>query len=151
FDAAGRLRTITNRRGKGLTFGYTAAGVLSSVTDAGGRVVQVRTTSVGRISQLVLPDNRTVSYAYTADPLTKVTDPDGAVTVYGYDAAGRLSTITDALGHKQVTTVYRADGRVGSQTDVFGQVTRFDWDPVNQISKVTDPDGVTITDGFKDN
>jgi RHS repeat-associated protein len=152
FDSTGRLLSITNTRGKGVSLAYNANGRLASITDAGGRTVTVTTVDPGRISKVQLPDGRSVSYNYTNDHLTKIVDPDGATTGYGYDGAGRLATVTDALGHKQLTNVYDAtSGRVSTQTDVFGKVTMFEWDGGKQVSKVTDPDGVVIRDGFKDN
>jgi RHS repeat-associated protein len=152
FDANGKLLSIRNARGKGVTVGYDAAGRLSSVTDAGGRVLTVTTQDPGRISTVKLPDGRTTTYSYTDGRLTAVRDPDGAVTKYGYDAAGRLTTTTDPLGHRQLMTTYDAtSGRVTSQQDVFGKTFTFAWYPAEQLSKVTDPDGVVVEDGFKDN
>lgn len=151
FDSNGRLQSIRNARGKGVTVGYDATGVLSSVTDAGGRVLAI-TTGSGHLTSIRLPDGRTTSYTYANDRLTKVQDADGAVVTYGYDVAGRLATITDALGHKQLTTTYNpASGRVIAQQDLLGKTTHFEWDSGNQESRVTDPDGVVTRDGFKDN
>jgi RHS repeat-associated protein len=152
FDAGGRLLSVLNTRGKGVTLAYGANGRLASVTDAGGRVLTVTTVDPGRISSVKLPDGRSVSYTYTNDRLTKVVDPDGATTVYGYDTGGRLVTVTDALGHKQLVNTYDpGSGRVTAQADFFGKVTMFTWDSGKQESTVTDPDQVMIRDGFKDN
>lgn len=151
FDAAGRLQSIVDSRGKGVTLSYDGSGNLTAVTDAGGRRLAV-TVSGGHITTLTLPDGRPVTYTYANDRLATVRDADGAVTTYGYDGAGRLSTITDSLGHKQLTTGYDAtSGRVDAQTDHNGKVTRFEWDATKQESKVTDPDGVVTFDGFRGN
>src|SRR5262249_13995767 len=58
---------------------------------------------------------------------------------------------TDSLGHVQVTNAYGTDGRVTGQTDALGHTTAFTWDPGRQESKVTDPDGVVVFDGYLNN
>jgi RHS repeat-associated protein len=150
FDAAGRLLSVKDKRGKGLTLGYDANG-LSTVTDAGGRVLTVTVTG-GRVSAVALPDGRYVRYTYANDRLRTVRDPDGDVTTYDYDAQGRLTGITDALGHLQLTNAYDpTTGRVSTQTDALGQVTTFTWDAGRHESKVTDPDGAVFFDGYLNN
>src|SRR5262249_13058286 len=122
----------------------------STLTDAGGRVVTLTVTD-GRLASFTLPDHRSVLYTYAGDRLHTVRDPDGNVTTYDYDAAGRLVKITDPLGHVQVTNMYGADGRVTAQTDALGHRTTFGWNPAKQESTVTDPDGVVVFDGYLNN
>jgi RHS repeat-associated protein len=151
FDAAGKMLSIADKRGKGVTVGYDAAGQPSTLTDAGGRVVTL-TVAGGRLVTVTLPDRRAVYYSYQNDRLRTARDPDGDVTTYDYDAAGRLVKITDALGHVQLTNAYDpTSGRVTAQTDVLGHKTTFAWDPGKHESTVTDPDGVAVHDGYLNN
>jgi RHS repeat-associated protein len=77
YDAAGKLLAITNRAGLTQTLSYFTtgpnAGALEKVTDHFGR---------------------TVRFAYTArNHLLSLTDPDGKVIEYDYDASARLGTV----------------------------------------------------------
>ncbi len=57
---------------------------------------------------------QTTSYSYDGlDRVTQVTDPDATQTKYGYDAAGNLTTLTDAGG----TVTYKYD-KANEQTSV---------------------------------
>jgi YD repeat-containing protein len=54
------------------------------------------------------------SMTYTNGDLTSVTDPEHHVTTYAYDAAHRLTTITDGRGITYLTNTY-TNGRVTAQ------------------------------------
>jgi RHS repeat-associated protein len=152
FDAAGLLQSIKNARGLGVTLGYTSAGLLSTVTDASGRVVRFESRADLRlITKITLPDGRSTQFDYQDGRLLKVQDPRSYVTSYGYDAAGRLAEITDARGHKLIRNTYDASGRVAEQLDPLGAKTTFAWDAGQQIARTTDPDGVAVVDGYKNN
>jgi RHS repeat-associated protein len=151
FDTNGRLLSVLDKRGKGVTLGYDGSGQLATLTDSGGRVVTLTVTG-GRLARLGLPDGRTIFYTYANDRLHTVREPDGAISTYDYDAAGRIVKITDTLGHVQLTNGYDAtSGRIVSQTDALGHVTKFEWDAGKQESKVTDPDGAFVKDGYLGN
>jgi YD repeat-containing protein len=106
------------------------------------------TISGGLLTALRLPDGRRVRYTYSADRLATVRNADGDVTSFGYDASGRLATITDALAHLQLTTLYNPVTHwVREQLDHFNKATTFTFDPIRQRSVVTDPDGAVFTDG----
>ncbi len=57
-----------------------------------------------------------MSYSYTGDRLTSVTDVGGGVTTYTYDASQRMSTITDARNLTFSTMMYYTASRVTQQT-----------------------------------
>ncbi len=66
----------------------------------------------------------------------------GRVTRFTYDAAGNVTSITDAAGNVRTFTYEPAFNRVASITDPLGNVTRFDYDPANgNLLKITDPLG----------
>lgn len=75
FDGQGRLASIRNPRGVGVSLAYTATGI--TITDPSGRAVAVRITG-GLIRDILLPDQRKVQYEY--------------------DSAGRLAVYKDAWG-----------------------------------------------------
>ncbi len=78
----------------------------------------------GKITQIALPLSRTVSFAYTGDELTSVTDTTSGTTTYTYSASG-MTSATDPNSHTQLTQVFDGDKRVVEQTDALGGKTCF--------------------------
>ena len=69
--------------------------------------------------------------------------PDDYATTFTYDAAGRMLTETDPLGH--VTThTYDAVGNELTVTDPNGKVNTSTYDARNRLSTVTAPDTGSI-------
>jgi len=65
------------------------------------------------------------------------------MTVFTYDATGRLLTTTDPL-NRTTTLTYDAAGNVATSTDALNRVTTFAYDAKNRLTQVTDPNtGVT--------
>jgi RHS repeat-associated protein len=151
YSSAGRLTSLKDRNGQGLTFTYDAFSNLSNIHDSGGRDISVGSDTSGHITSVTLPDNRKVSYAYTNGLLTSVTDLRGGVTSYTYDASGRLQTIVDPNNHTAVSTTYGSDGRVVSQTDALNHTRTYGWNPATQTSTFTDERNHTSTEVFSDN
>lgn len=91
FDKTGRLATVFNGTGKGLTLAYTSTGRIASVSDAEGRVARFTTNSAGQLIYVTLPDDSRITYAYTSQGyLSRAAGADGTVRSYTYDAQGRL-------------------------------------------------------------
>jgi RHS repeat-associated protein len=152
FDAGGRLVSVRNQRGHGVRLEYGDSGGLVSVTDAAGRVVRVRTDAAGLITRLTLPDRRSVKYRYDAGVLVGMRDARGLSWRYSYDDAGRLTGVVNPQGVRLTRVAYAAGtGRVTSVSDALGAVTRFGWDADSQEATTTDPDGVVVRDGYRDN
>jgi RHS repeat-associated protein len=152
FDASGLLTRMADREGRGLTFGYSG-GKLATATDSSGRVVGFgHDPATGNISAVTLPGGVTVSYGYdTAGRLSTVTDADGA-TVYGYDTVGRLTTVTDPAGHIVVHNVYdAATGRVSRQDEAGGAKPAVVWDAADETATTTDTDGRKSVDYYSAN
>ncbi|TAK33870.1 MAG: RHS repeat protein [Chloroflexota bacterium] len=147
FDSGGRLTAIKDRYGNQSTLTYNAGGQLVSVSDPAGRGALSfgYDSGSGRlisVSDWMTP-TRTVQYGYDASGrLSTVTDREGKVTTYAYDGtSSRLTTITDARGNVAVTNIYDAQGRVSAQKDAQGLAMG------NQTSftYTTNGDGTTTT------
>lgn len=113
------------------------------------------------------------SWSYTYNSLCLVETADGPrtdVTTYTYDPQGRLTQVTNALGHitqlsnldaygnpqtvidaNNVTTTltYTPQGWLGSVTTA-GSTTSFDHDAIGQITKVTRGDGSWLEYAWND-
>ena len=147
FDTAGKLTSIKDRTGIGVTLAYIS-GRLASVTDAASRTFTFTYDTNGHLSRLTLADGRHVDYTVTSDRLTAVADVRGQTTAYRYDTAGRLDRETDPNGHTVFENIYGTDGRVIEQRDSFGNATIFAWNAATETSTMTDPKGKTWTDDY---
>ncbi|MFC0626798.1 DUF6531 domain-containing protein [Kribbella deserti] len=148
FSADGLLQSLLDQSGVGLQLAH-ANGLLSTVTDAAGRVVRFTHNADGRLENVELPDGRSVGYTYTNGLLTGVRDVRGGDTVYAYDAGGRLTRATDPLA-RSVVNEYDTAGRVIKQTDPRGKVTQYIYDPLLGTTTIR-PDGGKWTDHYLGN
>ncbi|MDD0843385.1 RHS repeat-associated core domain-containing protein [Pseudomonas sp. Gutcm_11s] len=130
---------------------------------------RVSLLSAALIAALGLPSAHAIerSWSYTYNSLGLIETANGPrtdvsdITTYAYDSMGRLSQVTNALGHitqlsnfddygnpqivvdaNNVTTtlVYNPQGWLKSVTTA-GSTTSFDYDAIGQIIKVTRGDG----------
>ena len=118
FNAAGLLTSRVDLNGNATNFAYST-GNLTAVTDPFGRQTTFAYAG-GRVSAVTDWAGRTASLGRDGSGrLTSVTpnDPDGngplqaPVTSFGYNAAGRVSSVMDPLNH-QTTLTYDAGGRL---------------------------------------
>jgi RHS repeat-associated protein len=103
YDASGRTTAQTLPDGRVIAYTYDANSNLTGVTPPGKpthnfsySVVDARTSYAAPVvGEVVTP----TLYSYDLDQqMTQVTRPDGKTLVYGYDGAGRLSSVTTAAG-----------------------------------------------------
>ena len=152
FDPAGNLTSFKSRDGQGLSFTRSNGRIVSAVDAANRTATFSYAPTSNLLTALTLADGRTVNYGYTAGQLTTVTDLRGKIWSYAYDTAGRLTSMTDPLGHVRVRNAYDSTtGRVSSQADALGNVTTFAWDPTSTTATITDPRGNQTTDRYSGN
>ncbi|MEU9186215.1 DUF6531 domain-containing protein [Streptomyces sp. NPDC048484] len=151
FNASGQLTALKDRTGRGLTLVYTGSRP-TEITDAAGRKASLAYAG-DRLDKLTLADGRFVDYAYTDGRLTGVTALDGNTETYGYDASGFLDKVTNARTKTVTSNVYDAQGRVTSQTDAIGQTTKFAYSKNGVFDQVdvTAPDQGVWTDVYYKN
>ncbi|MFK3647531.1 LysM peptidoglycan-binding domain-containing protein [Lysobacter enzymogenes] len=129
YDAAnnGRLIESVDRDGNAVSYVYNGAGALREVRTANGEITYLDYSGNGRLSQL-----RTVTQTANG------TQTSTAVR-YGYDSAGRLSTVTldlspddnSVVDGKVFTTTYGYDGSSG------------------RIASITQSDGAKVAFGYQ--
>ena len=167
YDAVGNLVRKTDPRGVltksdpndfSTTFGYDRLNRLVATTDPTGGVSTVGYDEVG-------------NPVVTASPLKNASaDPDDFTTKYEYDLKHRVKKVTDAAGHA-IGLAYDRDDHVVERTDQDGnksvtsydevglvrevkaphasgvdRVTRYEYDPVGNRTKVITPKGTETED-----
>ncbi len=134
YDTYGRKIAETDPEGRTATYAYDELDRMTRQTDFQGR-----TTSM---EYAELP-NSCSSCTLSSKP-TRVTGPDGIVTEFLYDTAGRLLSLTIAPGTPaQATTTYTYcdDDNLLTVTDPLGRVTRHTYDDDKHRLTTTDPLG----------
>ena len=149
FDLSGRLSSIVDRNGQGLTFGYDGTGRLTTITDSAGRIATIAYNASDFVSSVTTHDSRSVSYTYDANgALATVTDVRGKVWTYGSDGFQRLLSIQDPLGHYPYRVTYDESGRVDTMLDGVGNQTSYDGAFGTQVATITDANGGIWTDEY---
>ncbi|WP_460531726.1 RHS repeat domain-containing protein [Chitinimonas naiadis] len=147
YDAQGNLATVTDAAG--LVTRYTQydanglpltlvrpAGAYSSVT------IKLQYDAMGRLTQRTEGNDVTV-YAYTSTGLLRdVSLPDGKQLHYDYDAARRLTAVTDSLGNRIAYTLDAMGNRTheaisDSSASLQAMVARIDTDRSPLLSPTT--------------
>jgi RHS repeat-associated protein len=145
YDANGYRQTMTDASGNTTYYQHNAYGQLEWIRDP-----DLRETSwsydpaTGNLLTVTAPDNAVTTYRYE-DPgntwkLTSVVrpGPNGpAVTTFGYDAWGNVSSVADPVGDNTSFT-YDALGNVLTRTDPAGGTTYFAYDNISRIKTITD-------------
>jgi RHS repeat-associated protein len=146
YDASGRVTESRDPLGNTTRFAYDEAGRRIAVENPLGHIQRFAFEQGQRT--LVFPGEGpggTDRVEHQSEPLmTKITDAEGAVFNYSYDAQGHPTQLTDALGHN-VSLAYDAKGNVTAVTDSLGHVTTFAYNARGQITSRTDSEGQTTT------
>lgn len=131
YDTSGRLLSVTDQTGVGVTLTYSSASTASSVApypglpiaiqDPQGRVLQLTYNSQGLVNQVTSPDGNTITYAYdTNGNLMSVTYPDSKTLTYVYNESSltggtslpnALTGIVDESNTRYEDTFYDSSGR----------------------------------------
>lgn len=163
YDASGNLSSFTDPAGAQTTISYDSQHRVTSVTPAGGGSTANTYDTNSRVIKQVDPLGRVTTFDY-ADGQTTVTVPSGtkrvlqyfnsllvretvaagspeeATTLYSFDNANNLMSLTDPLGN-QTRYTYDAQGHVLSIAEPNYRTTKFEYDSPGNVSKVTDAAG----------
>jgi RHS repeat-associated protein len=126
YDSNGRILAYADRNNVKVSFGHDVDGRLRAVFDHfGTQVLWFEWT--GNDLTGVRDASRRVQYAYSAGRLTGVTDVLGHPWAYDYYGNGRLKTLTDPEGRvRQID--YAGNGRVSKVTEPDASVTQYGYD-----------------------
>jgi RHS repeat-associated protein len=125
YDVNGNLDTVVDPSGRTTsTFTSDPLGRIVSEADAAGVLVLTNTWDAqGRVATQTYRggDNETYTYDPAGLKTTVTVTQTSQATVFGYNASGRTTSITDPLG-KTTSLVRRADGELTGATDRLGSV-----------------------------
>lgn len=140
--STGQLLSIKNLDGNTLTFGPN--GITSS---AGNLTIPFVRDSQGRIEQITDPNGKVYRYTYDAvGDLVTVVQPELDTPLrYEYDPGHFFRKGIDARGNPEATNTYFPNGRLQSITDAMGKTTSYSYDLVNNITTTTHPDNTGTT------
>ncbi|HKW36901.1 MAG TPA: hypothetical protein VJO54_03745 [Burkholderiales bacterium] len=144
YDAAGRLAGMTYPSGRTVAYGFDAAGRISQVSataaiDLGG-ATQVVASNItyqpfGGVKSYVLGNGQIYSRAYDLDGRIASYGLGGQGSTLGYDPAGRITTIADAVSGSSNTYGYDSLDRLTSAATQAGSYA-YTYDAVgNRTSK----------------
>jgi RHS repeat-associated protein len=139
-----QVATITDPLEHTTSYGYDAAGNLTSTTDPLQHQTTFAYNSIGQLTSTTDALQHTTTFGYSGGDLTTVTDPLSRVTTRFVDAGGRLVAITDSA--RQTTRyMYDSNNHVQMVTDVLGGQTSLAYLPEGQLQSVTDPNQHTTS------
>lgn len=170
YDAAGRLQTWTDGAGHAWGLGYNARGDTTSLTNPAGGILRMARDPVARSVarwdddtgvqataydgldrpvQVTWPDGATrhISYHATNDLPETLTDENGNIWRYDYDADGNLARATDPHGQAD-EYVYDALGRLTRRTDRTGRTTTYAYDEVGRLAQTVSPGGYVTSNTY---
>ena len=148
YNGDGYLTWMKDRNGNTITITLNASNQPTQVTDQAGNVTTI-TYSGSRISTITDPTGRVVTYTYNANnQLYRVKDPNGNSTYYFY-TNGYLTSIKDDTSSTVIESVTYLPAqtnelpRVGTITDIYGNVTTYTYIDGDGLLTATDSNGRT--------
>ena len=162
YTSAGQISSVTDPTGVVTRLSYDARGNLTGVLNAVGDILKVEYDAQDRPVAVSSPSGATMRVEYdAASRPVRVIDPAGNATVYTYTPAGKVASITDAVGGVR-RFEYNAAGELVAQvapdgartvreinelgytvaeTDPLGHVTKFVHDGMGRVTEKIDPAG----------
>ncbi|MGJ3238100.1 MAG: RHS repeat-associated core domain-containing protein [Anaerolineae bacterium] len=164
-DALNQLATVTDALGQMTSYSYDQRGNLTSITDPSAINTRFSYDLLDRLISTTDGSGNTINYEYDAlgrlevigqtdaSPPTRLTydSNDNIIaitqqrerTLYSYDVLGRLTSMTDALGHT-TSYDYNPVGLVTRVRDALGNTEQFSWRVgTNFLQAYTDAAGQT--------
>jgi RHS repeat-associated protein len=141
---------VTDALGAETRYRYDAHRRLHEVENMASGDLTVRTWSGRRVASEIRPDGVATSWSYAGDDVATRVEPSGNVVSYVYSPHGvdrdaplerPIASVSDSLGLVEQRG-YDAAGRLVSVTNGAGETVGFGWGSDGLVETVTTPDGV---------
>ena len=123
------------------TYAYDPAGNLTGATSWNSQLSTQETLNLqyepftDRLTRIEYPGGKFFTFAYNAaGRRTRRSDQDGNITIYLYDALGRLDRMTDGPSQTIVDYDYEAAGRLSRKTLGNGVFTTYTYNDAGQVT-----------------
>ena len=118
YTTAGTLDSVTDAAANRVTMVRSSAGVITGIRNAGGAVTSIAVDADGWISSITGPSGaRTSVVTGTTGLMTALTDPVGTVKAYTFDALGRLASASgSSTGGATLVRTNTATGHVVTES-----------------------------------
>lgn len=133
---------VTNSQGQTTTYYYTPAYVVTQVKDPLGYSQFFEYTDDFEIYREIDEEANVTGYTYDErGNRSSVMAPDGSTSVFNYDAAGRLTLVTDEQGASRTYIYHKGEihkGLLHTMTEADGSVLIFRYNAQNLLRQLED-------------
>lgn len=156
FDSQGRLTFIVDQDNRKLVYTYEGNKIVK-ISDSLGKSISLIYDNNRRIKQAICPGQRVVDYKYDqSGNLIRVSDNQGYIRNYIYDAYHRLIKVTGVRGRVILRNSYDPLGRVIKKkqdtiVDMGGNIIKRTYDSNYRLVKEEDKAGNTTTYKYDSN
>ena len=140
YDAAGQLTSITNPEEEETKLSYEH-GDLVAVTDPLGRTTRSFVDALGRLRTITSPGGQRITLSLNdANELIGIVSPSGAQTTVGYDKDGDVISIVDPR-ENETTTEYDVMDRPIAETNPLEDTAKWDYDKAGNLVEAVSRNG----------
>jgi YD repeat-containing protein len=148
FNPLGEPISFVNRNGQAIASAYNANGQLKQETFPDGGSFAYTFDSHGNLLTATDATGATTFTYNAADELTNVTYPDGTFLLFTLDAAGRRIQMVQGVGATRFTVNYHYDaaGRLSGLTDGSGNpIVTYTYNAAGQLTRKDNGNGTSTT------
>src|SRR5699024_9654171 len=143
YDRYGQQIAVHREEGISTYSSYNPRGQLVSQKDAQGREIRYEYSAAGDLTATISPDGKRSTIAYDKRGRPVSVTEGGLTRSMGYDAAGRITVLTNENG-SQSTFRYDADDRLTEQRGVDGRTRRYHYDLTGKLTQSEDEGLITL-------
>ncbi|EAO6614123.1 type IV secretion protein Rhs, partial [Salmonella enterica] len=142
YDRFGQMTAVHREEGQSIYRSYNRRGQLTAVRDSQGRETRYDYNDAGDLITLIGPDGSRTETQYDGWGKALSTTQGGLTRRMEYDAAGRVTQLTNENGSHSAFTWDMLD-RLTQQTGFDGRVQRYGYDLTGRLTQSEDEDLVT--------
>ncbi|HFT9051476.1 RHS element core protein [Escherichia coli] len=143
YDRYGQQIAVHREEGISTYSSYNPRGQLVSQKDAQGREIRYEYSAAGDLTATISPDGKRSTIAYDKRGRSVSVTEGGLTRSMGYDAAGRITVLTNENG-SQSTFRYDPVDRLTEQRGFDGRTQRYHYDLTGKLTQSEDEGLITL-------